>query len=99
MNKEAPISGLNLHFMALMVMIDNFKKNNISGYFEVVDEDEIPFKKIALINHKIRQILILMLEYEYYNDSDTSIDQLQSILQYAFNYMHELHDFKSDKEE
>lgn len=96
---EAPISGLNLHFFALIRMIEDFKRNNISGYFEVANEDEIPFKKIALIKHKIHQIINLMIDYSYYNDADISIDYLQDTLQYAFNYIYELYDWKLDKEE
>lgn len=95
MSKQKPISELNLHFIALMTMVDDFKKGNASEYFEGVDECEIPFRKISLISHKINQILHLMIGYEYYYDPFASITDMQNILHYAFCYIDELNQFKS----
>ena len=94
MSKQKPISGLNLHFIALMNMVDEFKKGNTSEYFEGVEEDDIPFRKINLIQYKIHQIMNLMIDYEYYYDFDASIDWMQGILRYAFAYIDELYQFK-----
>lgn len=101
MSEQKPISGLNLHFIALMNMVDEFKKGNTSEYFEGVKEDDIPFRKIELIRLKIDQILRLMIVYEYYDDIaySNNIEWFRSILTYAITYIDELYDWKLDKEE
>ena len=100
MNKERPMSELNLHFMALLTMIYDFKKNtNLNKYFENDCINNISLRKANLLYYKIHQILTLMIDHAYYYDSDISIDQLQSILQLAFSYIEELYDWKLDKEE
>lgn len=97
MSKQKSISGLNLHFLALMRMVDDFKNNNLGGYeyFEALS-DRDPFDKTVkllkaqLIRYKINQILNLMIDYSYYYDFDASVTDMQNILQYAFNYLDEL---------
>lgn len=100
MSEKISMSGLNLQFFTLFRMLEDFRKNNNSVYFEDVEEDEIPFRKIALIKYKIHQILNLMLDYSYYYDTDdVSVDCMMNILQNAFAYIEELSDCKLDKEE
>lgn len=101
MKKERPISELNLHFNALMNMVDEFKKGNTSEYFEGVEEDYIPFRKIELIRLKIDQILRLMIVYEYYDDIaySNNIEWFRGILTYAITYIDELYNWQLDKEE
>ena len=97
MSKQKPISGLNLHFLALMRMVEDFKNNNLSGYeyFEVLSDSDTFYKtckllKAKLLRYKISQILNLMIDYEYYYDFDVDVTDMQNILQYAFNYLDEL---------
>ena len=94
MSKQKPISELNLHFIALMNMIKDFKKNNTSEYFEVVDKVDIPFKKIKLIVLKINQILTLMIENEYYSDYDLNVDWMNCVFKEAYAYLEELYNWK-----
>ena len=43
MSEKISMSGLNLQFFTLFRMLEDFRKNNNSVYFEDVEEDEIPF--------------------------------------------------------
>ena len=92
MSKQKPISGLNLHFLALMRMVEDFKNNNLSGYeyFEALSDSDCKLLKAQLLRYKINQILNLMIGYEYYCDFDVDVTDMQNILQYAFNYLDEL---------